>query len=299
VGRIKIRGARRRALRQRGYTMSEPIAFVNGRFVPLARAAIPLDDAGLVWGAVVTERLRTFGGRPFRLDEHVQRLRQSCELARVPQPRLAQELAAVSERLVAENWAGHDLSIVWLATPGRDSEPTLVAYTQPIDWDRIDRLRRHGARLVTSPAGLAVDPRIKHRSRLPWWIAARGIPDPDTELVFADSAGHVAETPTANLVAVLQGVVTSPPAGTILDGVSLGVVRELCRAKAVPFAERRFTIPDLHSASEVLLTNTTYCVAGVSRLADQAVPFPGPILNRLLDAWTELVGADVRALTGS
>jgi branched-subunit amino acid aminotransferase/4-amino-4-deoxychorismate lyase len=279
--------------------MSEPIAFVNGRFVPAAQVAIPLSDAGLVWGAVVTDRLRTFGGRPFRLDEHVQRFRQSCELARVPQPRPRSELAAVAERLIAENWAGHDLSIVWLATPGPGSEPTLVAYTQPIDLSRIDRLRRHGGCLVTSPAGLAIDPRIKHRSRLPWWIATRDAYELGAEPLFVDPAGHILETPSANVVAVLNGVLTSPPAGTILDGISLRVVRELCRSRAIPLAETPFTVSDLDQASEVLLTNTTYCVAGVSRIDDRPVPFPGPILNRLLDAWTELVGVDVGAAAGS
>jgi branched-subunit amino acid aminotransferase/4-amino-4-deoxychorismate lyase len=280
--------------------MSSSLAYANGGFVSAAEVAIPLEDAGFVWGAVVTDRLRTFSGRPFRLDDHLRRFRQSCERARVPQPRPDSELAAVSERIIAENWAGHDLSVIWLAMPGpaHGPGPTLIAYTQPIDANRIARLHRAGAYLVTSPAALAVDPQIKHRSRLPWWIATRVAHErhPDAEPLFMDPATrHVLETPTANLVAVLDGVVTSPPTGTILDGVSLGVVRELCRGLAIPFAERPLAVPDLHRASEILLTNTTYCLAGVSRFDGRAVPFSGPILNRLLDAWTELVGTDVRA----
>jgi branched-chain amino acid aminotransferase len=275
------------------------IAYVNGRFLPAAQVAISLDDAGLVWGVVVSDRLRTFGGRAFRLDEHLRRFRQSCDLARVRQPRPDSDLAAVAERVIVENWAGRDLSVIWLATPGPPgaSEPTLIAHTRSIDTNRIARLHRDGARLVTSPATLAVDPRIKHRSRLPWWVAAAAALEfhPDAEPLFVDPATrHVLETPSANLVVVLDGVVTAPPAGTILGGVSLGVVRELCEGLAIPFAERPLSVPDLHKASEVVLSNSTYCVAGVSRLDDRAVPFPGPILNRLLDAWTELVGVDVR-----
>jgi branched-chain amino acid aminotransferase len=282
--------------------MSASIGYIDGRFVPAADIALPLNDAGVVWGAVVTDRLRTFGGRLFRLDDHLRRFRQSCALAHVPQSRSDADLAAASERLVAENSAGHDLSVVWLATPGHGSEPTLFAYTQSIETGRIVRLNRLGARLIATPAALASDPRIKHRSRLPWWVAAQQVAavDPEAEPLFLDpTTGHVLETPTANLVAVLDGVLTSPPAGTILDGISLGVVRELCWAIAIPFAERPLTLADLHRASEVLLTNTTYCVAGVSRLDDRPVPFPGPILKRLLDAWTELVGVDVRAPGGS
>ena len=79
--------------------------------------------------------------------------------------------------------------------------------------------------------------------------------------------------------------------------MSLGVVRELCRANAIPFAEHPFRREDLGRASEVLLSNTSYCVAGVSRIDDRPIAFPGPTLNRLLDAWTDLVGVDVRPTT--
>ena len=283
--------------------MTRPIGYSNGRFVPASEIAIPLDDAGFVWGATVTDRLRTFNGKLFRLNGHLARFRQSCELARIPQPRTDAELAAASERLVAENGTGTELSLVWLATAGRlpgPSEPTLIAYTSPLDKNRVARLHRWGARLVTVEVGRAADPRIKHRSRLNWWIVAAEARarDAEAEPLFVDGAtGHVLETPTANLFAVLDGVVTSPPAGTVLAGVSLGVVRELCRANAIPFAERPFRREDLGRASEVLLSNTSYCVAGVSRIDDRPIAFPGPTLNRLLDAWTDLVGVDVRPTT--
>ena len=274
--------------------MSGPTGYVNGRYCPTAEIALPILDPGFLWGAVITDRLRTFNHRLFRLDDHLRRFRQSCELARVPQPRSDAELADISERLVAESWTGQDMGIVWLATPG----PTFVAYAQPIDSARGGRLHRDGARLVSVTVGPATDPRIKHRSRLAWWIAGQDVHDtaPHAEPLFLDPAtGHVLETPTANLLAVLDGVVTSPPTGTILPGVSLGVVRELCQMQAIPFVERPLTVRDLEHASEVLLTNTTYCISGVSRINDRPVPFPGPILNRLLDAWTELVGVNVRA----
>ena len=273
--------------------MTQPLGYINGRFLPAAEIALPILDRGFLWGAVVTDRLRTFDRRLFRLADHLRRFRQSCDLARVPQPRTDAELTAVSERLVAESWAGRELALVWLATPG----PTLIAYAQPVDTARVARLHRDGARLISTRVGASVDPRVKHRSRLPWWIAANEAHDrdPDAEPLFLDQVtGHVLETPTANVLAVLDGVVTSPPTGTTLDGVSLGVVRELCQSHAIPFAERPLALADHERASEVLLTNTTCCVAGVSRLDGRPVPFPGPILHRLLDAWTELVGVNVR-----
>ena len=278
--------------------MTQPVGYFDGRYGPAAEIALPSHDRGFLWGAVVTDRLRTFDRRPFRLDDHLRRFRRSCDLARVPQPRTDAELTAVSLRLIDESWAGQDLAVVWLATP----TPTFIAYAQPIDTVRVAHLHNEGARLVSTRVGAPSDPRIKHRSRLPWWIAARDAHDrdPDAEPLFlAPDTGHVLETPTANLVVVLDGVVTSPPSGKILPGVSLGMVRELCQTLAIPFAENLLTIADLGRASEILLTNTTYCVAGVSRLDGRPVPFPGPISNRLLDGWTQLVGSNVRAAPGS
>jgi len=283
--------------------MTKPVGYVNGRFVPLANIAIALDDAGFVWGATVTDRLRTFGGRLFRLEAHLARFRQSCHLARVPLSVADADLAEVSRQLVAQDFTGRELSLVWLATPGQPvSGPTLIAYTRPLDENRIARLHASGARLATAAAGVAVDPRIKHRSRLNWWVAAADARerDPEAEPLLLDRvSGHVLETPTANVLAVLDGVVTSPMTGTVLPGVSLTVVRELCQAHAIPFAEQALTVGDLGVASEVFLTNTTYCVAGVARLDGRPVPFPGPILNRLLDAWTERVGTPVRVAARS
>jgi branched-chain amino acid aminotransferase len=284
------------------------VAYFNGRFVPAGEIALPLNDSGHLWGAVVTDRLRTFNGRLFRLDEHLRRFRQSCDLARIPQTVMADRLREASEKLVELNRGPHELTLVWLATPGplapgvRVSPaatpcPILIAYTTPLDTTHHARLAKDGVRLQTVATVAATDPRIKHRSRLAWWIATQRAHDvdPDADPLFVDSAtGHVLETPTANVIAVREGVVTSPPAGTVLDGISLGVVRDLCRARDIPFGERAMTVADLALASEVLLTNTTYCVAGVSGIDEFRVPFPGPILNRLLHAWTELVGTNIR-----
>lgn len=281
--------------------MSTPLAYFNGQFVPAEDVALPLDDAGVIWGAMVTDRLRTFGGRIFALDAHLRRFRQSCELARIPQPVTDARLGRVTEQLVRDNRAGGEVSAVWLATPGPvDAEPgrpTLIAYTTPLDPRQFERPYRDGIHLVPTPAGLGVDSHVKHRSRLPWWVARQKARSRDAcaEPLLIDAGSElVLETPAANILAVFDGTLVSAPRDRVLPGVSLGVVRDLCKQIGVPFAERSFTVNDLKSASEVLLSNTSYCVAGVSRIAEWSVPFPGPNLDRLLDAWSQWVGVDIR-----
>lgn len=288
--------------------MNAPLAYQSGQFIPGSQLSISVEDAGFVWGATVTDRLRTFGGRLFRLEEHLQRFRKSCTNARVRLIETGAQLTAISERLVDANRGEGELSVVWLATPGpiagfaasrltEGARPTLIAYTLPIDPSRSARLLQLGASLISVPAGSAVDPRIKHRSRLPWWIASEKAHerDPDAQPLFLDShCGYALETPTSNLLAVIDGQVISPPTGTVLEGVSLGVVKDLCERLGLRFWRDNLEREDLSDASELLLTNTTDCVVGVSRLDDEPFPFPGSVLGSMLDAWSELVGVDLR-----
>src|SRR5205823_488592 len=86
-----------------GAAMTEALAWLGGAFVPQTEARLPLHDAGFVWGATVTDLLRTFVRRPYRLADHLARFRRSCALACVPQPYSDDDLAAVVARLVAHN----------------------------------------------------------------------------------------------------------------------------------------------------------------------------------------------------
>ncbi len=268
-------------------------AYVNGRYLPLAEASLSLLDPGFVWGATVTDRTRTFGGRPFELDAHIRRFRQSCELACVPLEASDAQIATIANTLFARDGTDPDVSLVMLATPG----PTLILHTQPLDWAKLERIDRTGARLVQSSATLGTNPWMKHRSRLPWWIAARELRqyDPDSEPLFVDRVvNSVTETASANLLAFINDTVVSPPRVQILRGIALDLTEQLCRQLRLPFVESTIDVNDLGHASEVLLTNSTFGVVGVAWLNGNLVPFPGPILRRLQSAWSHHLGVNIR-----
>jgi branched-subunit amino acid aminotransferase/4-amino-4-deoxychorismate lyase len=290
-----------------------PLAYLNGRFLLQGDAGLPLHDAGFVWGATVTDLCRTFVRRPFRLPDHLARFRRSCVLANIPLFASEHELAAVAEHVVDHNAAflppEGDLAVVFFATPGPigyyrgepgEGPATLGVHTFPIPFARYAPLFRDGAVLaVSSVRGVpaeAVDPWIKQRSRLHWWIAereARRI-DPRAAALLLDADGSVTETAAANFLVVQDGVVVSPPRTTILKGVSLQVTEELCRALGIPFVERPIPRAALAAAEEALLTGTAFCIAGVRRLDSRDLPWPGPTYLRLLDSWNGVVGLDVR-----
>jgi branched-chain amino acid aminotransferase len=293
--------------------MAAPLAMFNGRMMPYADAAVPLHDAGFVLGATATDLVRTFRHRLFRLDDHLARFRQSCELCRIPLEagdgqlrRSAEELIEQNARLIAP---GADLGLVMFATPGPvgfygglgggagDGPPTWGMHTFPLPFDRYRRLFTEGARLVIPPLRRSdgIDPRAKQRSRMQWWLAGRLARDVDTaaDALLLDADGSVTETASANLVAVRGDELLTPPAGGVLDGVSLKVVCELAGRLGLTVREARLTPRDCATADELLLTCTTWCLAGVSRLDGRPVPWPGPVYRRLLRAYSDYAGTDV------
>jgi branched-chain amino acid aminotransferase len=282
--------------------------------MPQHQAQLTLHDAGFVLGATVTDLCRTFQRRLFRWPDHLARFRHGCRLAAVPLEASDDQLTRRAEELIAHNGAllepQQELALVVFATPGPigyylgepggpgDGPPTLGMHTFPLSLGRYARWFREGARLVT-PAVRAptqsVDPRIKQRSRLHWWLAQQEVQalDATASALLLDETGQLTETAAANFLLVRGGVVCSPPGSLVLGGISLAVTEELCRQIGVGFEERPLTLADCRDADEALLTGTSFCLAGVSRINDMTLPWPGPVYRRLQEAWNQLVQIDI------
>jgi len=102
--------------------MSQPIAFLNGQWIPASAAVVSVGDAGFVQGTTVAEQLRTFGGKLFRLHNHLARLAHSLEIVGVDPGIGLDEIGRIGEELVARNHAllaaGDDLGLSIVVTPG-------------------------------------------------------------------------------------------------------------------------------------------------------------------------------------
>jgi len=294
---------------------SIPLAYHNGRFLPQSDAQLSLHDAGLVMGATVTDLCRTFRHRPFRLTDHLQRFRQNCQLAQIPQMLSDEDLTRLADHLVEKNASllspDQDLGLVLIATPGPigyylgqpggpgDGPPTLVLHTFALPFSRYARLFREGAHLVVPsirqvPA-VCVDPRIKQRSRLHWWLADREVQrtNPGASALLLDENEHITETAAANVLFVRNGEVLSPPQGTILEGISLQVTRQICDQLRIPFREQPLTVPDALAADEIWLCSTPYGLACVHQFNEKTLPWPGTLYLRLRQEWDNRVGLDI------
>jgi branched-subunit amino acid aminotransferase/4-amino-4-deoxychorismate lyase len=292
--------------------MPSPLAYLNGRLLPEADFRLSPHDAGFVMGATVTDLCRTFHHRLYRWPDHLARFGRSCLATGINPPVAEEDLTRAAEQLVEHNAAllapEQDLAVVVFATPGPvpgrvspegDAGPTVGMHTYPLPFARYRRWFAQGAVLLTPtvrqvPAS-CVDPHIKQRSRMHWWLAQQEVQrtDPDALALLCDDAGRVCETYAANFLIARAGTVLSPPRDSILEGVSLCVVEELCRDLGIPFAEQTLSVHDSVTADEAMLCSTGFCLVGVSRLNHTPLPWPGPIFVRLLAEWGRRVGVAI------
>jgi branched-chain amino acid aminotransferase len=296
--------------------MSEPLVYLNGSLLPASRGKLTFHDAGFVMGATVTDLCRTVRHKLYRWENHRARFLDSCQAVHIDPPNSETELGRLAHELVAHNASllrpNDDLALVLFATPGiigyyagldggpGDGAPTFGMHTFPLPFARYRRLFGEGAHLAVPTTrqvpAVCVDPRIKQRSRLHWWLANREIhfTYPDASAVLLDQHGNLTETAAANLLLVKNGVVHSPPPDAILNGISLLTVRELCRDLGIPFVQRPLTVDDAHAADEMMMASTPWCLCGVSRFNGQSVPWPGVVFQCLLTTWSERIGLDIQ-----
>jgi len=304
--------------------MRDSLAYINGRFLPQSQAHLELSDAGFVFGATITDFARTYQGRLHRYEDHAVRLIRHALSIGISLSHSSAQLAGIAQSLQATNGSSADgssieLAIVTFATPGPIGyyltglpnpptlEPTLGMHTFPLPLERYRPLIAHGAILVPTPPqplpdperGGFVDPQIKHRSRLMWWLADQHLrstttPEPGTMALLLTDQGHLTETAIAALGVIFAGTLTIPPAKTILESLMLRYTREIAQEQGIPVIERPLEIAECQQfAQEALLMGTAFGIAGVRRLADRDLPCPGPITRRLIEGWHQRVGMDL------
>ncbi|MBN1394855.1 MAG: aminotransferase class IV [Pirellulales bacterium] len=305
--------------------MKEPTAYIDGRWIPASAAAISVGDAGFVLGASVAEQLRTFGGKLFRLEDHLARLRRSLEIVGVDPGMGLGQIAEIAERLTAHNHRlldpGDDLRLSIVITPGlhpaygpprrrplketsSTPRPTVCLHAHPLAFHLwADRYRVGQALVATKIEQVPKScwpAELKCRSRMHYYLADReaAAAEPGARALLLDARGFVAEASTANLLVLREGEgLISPPLEKILPGISLSTVQELAARLGIACSHRDLTVEDVATADEAILTSTSTCILPVTRLDGRPIGDgrPGNIFAQLLAAWGRMVGVDVAA----
>jgi len=274
------------------------ICYVNGEFVEAGRARVSAFDHGFLYGDGIFESLTAAGGRIFKLGDHLDRLERSARALRLPLPETKDRIAEIVKetirrskvedvyiRIIVSRGEGYPL-----LDPRVTKGPTLAILlhepSPPAETGTSYRARGAGLRLKT--AGVrkippeALEPRVKSLNYLNNVLARiEAIEAGFDEAVLLDTRGFVAEAPGENIFIVKAGVLKTPRAHQVLDGITRRTVLEIARRLGIPAQEADLTLYDLYTADECFLTSSFSRVHAVEEVDGRKIPAPGPLTERL------------------
>jgi len=271
--------------------------YLNGEFLAPEAARVSAFDRGFIFGDGVYEVIPVFGGRLFRLPQHLARLDSSLREIRLVNPLAAGEWQKIFERLV-DIQGGGDLSIYLEVTRGvapRDHAfppkvtPTVFAYAAPLKYPPKEQVEQ-GISAITAPDIRWLRCDIKAIALLPNALLRQQAIDAGTAEAILLRDGFMTEGAASNIFVIKNGRAVTPPKGPlILPGVTRDLVLELALAHGVPCAEAAVSETELRNADEVWLTSSTKEVLAITRLDGKPVGNgkPGPLHARLLAFYKE------------
>lgn len=254
--------------------------WLDGRFRRESQALLPAVDPGFLYGRGLFETLRGYDGVPFRLEDHLQRMRRSARRLRIPFPRVP-DLGPVIRELCRRNGTPDAAIRLTLSALGHLLVQSRPRRRLPDAW------YERGARLRIAPwrkdprAPLAGHKTLSYFENVLAHEEALRRGYADTLLI--DRHGRILEGCTTNIFLVLRGRLVTPPlALNILPGVTRRVVMELAPAREHPVR-----LEDLGRAQEVFLTSSLIEVLPVGR--------PGPVTREVAEAYRRAVQKEVRS----
>jgi len=285
--------------------------YLNGKLVPEQKATVSVFDHGLLYGDGIFEGIRTYGGKVFLLDEHIDRLYDSAKCILLDIPMSRQEMADAVRKTCRANGTdnGYIRLIVTRGVGSLGLNPYLCKTPQVIIIAASiqlypEELYTKGMAVVTCGAKRnhpeAINPRIKSLNYLNNVLAKiEAINAGVKEAIMLNHLGYIAEATGDNIFAIKNEVITTPPSWCgALEGITRGCVMKMAKEMGYTVREDVMTRYDLYTADEVFLTGTAAEIIGVSEVDRRVIGEgkPGPITMRLTErfrAYTDEVGIPI------
>ena len=283
----------------------DQIVFLNGEFLPLGEAKVPVLDRGFIFGDGVYEVVPVYSKVPFRLDEHLARLERSLAAVGIRNPYTREQwrgfVAGVVERQSFE-----DQGVYFQVTRGvakrdhafpKNAEPTVFIMSNPLVNPPRAQVDAGG------PAVSAQDNRwlrcdIKSISLLGNVLARQISAEANAAETILFRDGKLTEASASNVFIVKGGVIVSPPkTSLILPGITYDVVTELARANGMPLEFRDVSEAEVRAADEIWVTSSSKEVLAIVTLDGKKVGDgrPGPQFRRMYDLYQEFKHKVMRA----
>jgi D-alanine transaminase len=279
--------------------MTDNLCYLNGDFLPLAEARIPVLDRGFIFGDGIYEVVPVYGRRLFRFDEHLARLNRSLVKMRLPQPATRDEWLARCRQLVAAR-PEEDQVVYIQVTRGvapRDHVmpanpvPTVFMMSNPLKAPTAEQ-RHHGVACITARDFRWERGDIKSTSLLGNVLARQMSADHGAVETIMFRDGFLTEAAASNVWIAHEGALLGPPKSEhVLEGIRVELLRELCEDVGIAYNLRPISEADVRAADEVMLSSATKEILSVTRIDGEEVGHgalrgkPGPVYARLFEAY--------------
>lgn len=249
--------------------MADPIAFLNGDYLPLTDAKISVLDRGFLFADGIYEVIPVYQSNVFRLEQHLDRLEFSLAETRIDSPVSRSQLSEIITTLVEKNGGGN-LSIYLQITrgtapirnhafPDETPTPTLFLMCNPISTpaaSKIEDTKGYKAITATDIRWLRCD--IKSVSLLPNILLRQQAEEQGAAEAILVRDGIVTEGAASNLFLVKSGKILTPPKDHhILGGITRDLIIELAQANSLPLEETEISESLLYTADEIWCSSST------------------------------------------
>lgn len=275
------------------------VAYVGGRYMPLAEASVPMADRGFVRSDATYDVVHVWDGRFFRLDDYIARFWQSMAGLHMAIPETQEEVKAILTQCVRRSGL-RDAYVQMTCTRGippkgnrdpRACANQFSAFAQPFVWIANEEQRRKGLSMIISKVQRippeSIDPRIKNFHWLDLTMALFEAYERDAVVpVLPDAQGNVTEGPGFNIFALVDGRLATPDRG-MFEGLTRRTVIELAQELQIPVDVRAVPAADVRRASEVFITSTAGGIMPVTALDGAVVGdgTPGRVTTALHDLY--------------
>ncbi len=254
----------------------DSICYLNGEFLPLEEAKVPVLDRGFIFGDGIYEMIPSFAGHTFRLKEHLQRLIKSLEAVHIKNPYSLSEWSGLIKELVEKNTAKHQ-AIYLQITRGvahrdhafpEESDPTVFIMSSSLPESQ--KAKQVSAAVIPDPRWNSCD--IKAISLLPNVLLRHQAREKGAYEAILIRDGFLTEGAASNVFVVKDGVVKTPPKGPkLLPGITRNLLIELLQKNNIPCEEIEITESEVRNADEIWLTSSTKEIVPVTELDNNKV----------------------------
>lgn len=268
------------------------VVYLNGVFGPLGEARVPVLDRGFIFGDGIYDVVPVYGGRPFRMAQHLARLQRSLAAVRIDAGRKAQDWQALVQELLDRNPQCPDATVYLQVTRGvakREHSfpagvaPTVFGMVMPLVRPTRSQLE-DGLSVITAVDERWLHCEIKSTSLLGNVLAKQQAADRGVDEVVLFRDGVLTEGSACNVWVVKGGVLLAPLRNhLILEGIRYAFLMELAEKNGIPFEARSISLDEVRQADEIMLTSASKEVVPVTSLDGQPVGTgrPGPVYARL------------------